>query len=620
MNQTLKKSHAPRFLAAGTILAIGFAFAAAPTSHWMLDVLCGVAALAGVWLVGIRLAYQPTSRTARRAWQATLVLLLLVGLREFGGPWIEGVEKTLGLERAVDGLVLVTAFGALWLTSTLDEMPHRALALLWAGFVLHLVTMALDLQDGDLGFLGIAPEAADTVVELLQFLCIQLYLLGALAFLAYLRWHVFKFDQVADVGDLARKIFSGQTLVHRYTYPRVRYLGFPGGRYLLTLARFVYWFALMSGPIARRGDRPRWRQLIDLFRLAYRHGLDAQAYYMFELYRPRNWARAGGYLTRYETKNGLLKLLTWQLPDYAQRTPLDNKMRFAAFCRGIGVPTPPVLGTVKNGAVTFLGDGEAKLDQDLFVKPVDGKGSRGVAVYRNAAPGRWLDEAGQAVDKAELLRRVAEHSRDPQVGELMLQVRLRNHPGVADLAEQSLIAVRVITVLQDGGVAAGSATRASGTREGAVIAYAFIRVITRLEPTWPVKWELGIPIDLATGALGPVTADKGLSLLNWWDVHPNTGAKVTGRPMPCWAEIQEIALKAHNATQGRLIVGWDIAVTPDGPLLLEGNSYPDVDFPQRTCRMGIGESPLGAPLNLSLLDLERRIATGALKRPQGKSL
>src|ERR1041385_6309340 len=96
MNRLLKKSYAPHFLIGGTVLASGFAFAAAPTSHWVLDALCGIAALLGVWLVGIRLAYQPVSRVARRAWQVTLILLLLVALREFGGPVIEDLENQIG--------------------------------------------------------------------------------------------------------------------------------------------------------------------------------------------------------------------------------------------------------------------------------------------------------------------------------------------------------------------------------------------------------------------------------------------------------------------------------------------------------------------------------------------
>jgi hypothetical protein len=163
MNRLLKKSYAPHFLVSGTVLAIGFSFAAAPASYWLLSALCGIAALAGVWLVGVRLAYEPVSRTARRAWQVTLILLLLVAAREFGGPAIAALEHRFGLDQLTDGLVLVTAFVALWLTSSLDEMPHHSRAMLWAGFLLHLVTTGLDLEDGHISeWLGLSHDQLGT--------------------------------------------------------------------------------------------------------------------------------------------------------------------------------------------------------------------------------------------------------------------------------------------------------------------------------------------------------------------------------------------------------------------------------------------------------------------------
>ena len=605
MNRLLKKSYAPHFLIGGTVLAVGVSFAAAPTSYWLLNALCGVAALVGVWAVGIRLAYAPVSRTARRAWQVTLVLLLLVAIREFGGPGIAGLERDSGLDNLFDGLVLITAFIALWFTSTLDEMPHYSRALLWSGFVLHLVTTALDLEDGRISaLLGVNPDHLGAIIKLSQFLCLQIYLVGTFAFIGYLRWQVFKLDQPTEAGDLARRVFSGQTLVHRYTYPRVWYLSFPGGRPMLTVARFVYWLATMSRPTKAITGKPISHQFIELFLLFYRHGLDAQAYYMFELYRPEYWSKAGGYLTRYETKNGIMKLLTWQLADYAQRTILADKLEFAAFCKEIGVPTPPLLGIAQDGVLKLEAGGAANLDQDLFIKPVKSKGSRGIYVFENTGPGRYRNKKGEEINRARLVEWIAERSKTQA---LMVQQRLSNHPAIADLAEQSLMAIRVITC-------------SSHIDQRAIVTYAFIRIITRLEPSWPVTYELGIAVDLATGKLGPATGDKEKWLLKWWDVHPVTGAQVTARTLPHWEAIKAIALKAHNASKGRLLVGWDIAVTPDGPLLLEGNSYPDVDFPQRVCRVDIGHSPLGAPLHAALLDLERRIAIGTVIRPPGATL
>jgi hypothetical protein len=50
-------------------------------------------------------------------------------------------------------------------------------------------------------------------------------------------------------------------------------------------------------------------------------------------------------------------------------------------------------------------------------------------------------------------------------------------------------------------------------------------------------------------------------------------------------------------------------------LLLEGNSYPDVDFLQRSHQCAVGDSVLGPLLYARLVDIERRSATGTLRGP-----
>ncbi|MBL8710006.1 MAG: hypothetical protein JNL25_12495, partial [Rhodospirillaceae bacterium] len=90
-------------------------------------------------------------------------------------------------------------------------------------------------------------------------------------------------------------------------------------------------------------------------------------------------------------------------------------------------------------------------------------------------------------------------------------------------------------------------------------------------------------------------------------------ARVLGRQLPCWHEACSVALAAHAACKDRLLVGWDIAIAPEGPLLLEGNSYADVDFLQRVHRCSIGDSPLGPLLFARLVDVENRIASGTLR-------
>src|SRR5690606_6840431 len=126
--------------------------------------------------------------------------------------------------------------------------------------------------------------------------------------------------------------------------------------------------------------------------------------------------------------------------------------------------------------------------------------------------------------------------------------------------------------------------------------------------------ELAAPVDLATGVLGEMTGDKPEMAFDWYADHPITGARVLGRELPHWAEIQRIALAAHDLCPDRLLIGWDIAVTPEGAVMLEGNSYADVDFPQRVHRCSIGDSPLGPLLFDRIVELERCIAAGTLRR------
>lgn len=53
--------------------------------------------------------------------------------------------------------------------------------------------------------------------------------------------------------------------------------------------------------------------------------------------------------------------------------------------------------------------------------------------------------------------------------------------------------------------------------------------------------------------------------------HPNTGIRFTGLQIPFWDETFEICVKAARLGTFCRSVAWDVAITPDGPLLIEGN-------------------------------------------------
>ncbi len=364
----------------------------------------------------------------------------------------------------------------------------------------------------------------------------------------------------------------------------------------LALVLMALWFWARSGMAVRRhGGRSLRAQWVDLLYLGLRERIDPISYYLYELYLPQRRAQAAHYLTRYNTKNGLFAALNRMPPAaYPQRTELTDKLRFADWCERLGIRSPPVLLAIGGDAVPTEPD-PARLDGDLFVKPRHGSGARGTRLYRRFAPLRYLASDGTALSLAQLLAVL--HTQGEKCA-LVVQRRLRNHPTLTDLAGESLLVVRVMTCLD-----------AHGRPQ---ITDAMLRVLAKLEPGWrrgaDDEWVAAVDVD--TGILGQMTGDVPETCTAWHDTHPITDAAVTGRRLPHWPALRALALAAHHGFRDRTIIGWDIAITADGPLIVEGNPNPDVLLIQRVQRAPLGLRPLGGLLHGHFDRLELAVPTG----------
>jgi hypothetical protein len=100
------------------------------------------------------------------------------------------------------------------------------------------------------------------------------------------------------------------------------------------------------------------------------------------------------------------------------------------------------------------------------------------------------------------------------------------------------------------------------------------------------------PVELKSGRLGEAWKGYGGGPCVR---HPATGAEIAGRTLPDWPAAVALAERAHAvAFADYTLVGWDIGLTEDGPVLIEGNSKPGVLMPQRAARRGLGEGRYGA--------------------------
>lgn len=69
----------------------------------------------------------------------------------------------------------------------------------------------------------------------------------------------------------------------------------------------------------------------------------------------------------------------------------------------------------------------------------------------------------------------------------------------------------------------------------------------------------------------------------WFDTyvtHPDTGTVIKGMKLPFIPEAREMVKKAALLVPEVRYIGWDVAITQDGPVLIEGNFYPSYGLTQ----------------------------------------
>jgi hypothetical protein len=403
------------------------------------------------------------------------------------------------------------------------------------------------------------------------------------------------------LGRMARRIVAAQRRspyrqVHTHFWKNfwVRF------NWLSNLARSRSFHGRYAQAVTAQRGIPALRQAIELLKLAVIHGVDPATYYAHHLYdAPLGLTETDYYVGRNEMKHGLYSLLReLRRGQSGFDLTLSEKAKFSEACRAGGLPVVPVLAVVSKGQWSFAaGLDAASLDGALFVKGVRGKGAVGAAAYSFGADGRHHAKTGEALTRNALMARVTDGSA--QRDQLVTR-RLRNHPEIADLAVESLITFRVFTCID----AAGQP----------IVTHAMLRTVSKLEPSWGTEEEFAVAVDLETGRLGRMCGDANMAPDAWWERHPKTGAVVTGRVVESWPAIAGLAMRAHRVFNGRMIIGWDLALTPEGPVVIEGNSDPDTHFLQRVHRQMIGRSRM-EPLLRHHLHVAERLLEGRATSP-----
>lgn len=335
---------------------------------------------------------------------------------------------------------------------------------------------------------------------------------------------------------------------------------------------FLSWIPWRARKIAKRfGFDDAWVE--KAVRISRERFADPWDIALFRIERPEDLDL---YLRQFENA-GISKIINPN--NWRDDCVLANKISFARRCAEHGIRQPTLLATVEDGTATVYATPSAKA---VILKPAFGEGGSGVSVIE--VPDEALTDSGAfgrfVTEKATGLK-----------GPWMVQPRLVNHPAMADITLNALATVRLSTILDDHGEPRVFST--------------VLRFASRPDALADNFKAGGMmaPIDPGTGTLGLACTGRDN---RDFALHPHTSAPIQGLTLPHWEEAIALAKQAHRqALPEYTVIGWDIALTGDGPYLLEGNGKPGLIVGQCGARQGLGATPFGEWVRYHLSKADR---------------
>ena len=303
--------------------------------------------------------------------------------------------------------------------------------------------------------------------------------------------------------------------------------------------------------LKERSGRSRLWLMADMLRCAVKYNAGYVDYKIAQMYR-LNDAQRKTVITR-----GISNSIVRRMNNREDWHYFDDKAEFnRQFARWIPRGWLEINAETKPADLEALCAGRTQ----LIGKPLEGSSGQGIQKYT---------EADWAAGPEAFLERL----RKDGIG--ILEEVVQQHPALASLCPTSVNTCRIATLLGD-------------KQQG--IVYAFLRIGNGKVMDNVDCGGMAARIDLPTGRLLTVGADKQG---NTFEKHPMTGTDIVGFVIPCWEEAKAMCMEAAQKFPRMRFVAWDVAITPEGPTFIEGNSFPSHAIPQFAAHYpdGIGILP-----------------------------
>lgn len=318
--------------------------------------------------------------------------------------------------------------------------------------------------------------------------------------------------------------------------------------------------------------KPLCRILKEVFSSWRYWGMFPFEYFMCKLYK-QHPERSLEEIIDYVPQYYLDHVHSPQKNDRVYKLNLENKIMLDKLLAGRSIPRPRTVITVEGGEILDergnridakgLPDVLVACNGALFVKPADGRGGTGIEVF---------EQTGCGVFKNKLERRF-DYDYLADIGkknDYIIQEGIEQIDELSNVFPYSINTIRIASVVENGKVRPIAAILRIG------------RGANRVDNSA----QGGISVEVSIDTWSLMTRGHSEHPVASYEIHPDTKASF-GFQLPMKQQVLDLINKAALIIPKCHILGWDIALTPQGPVIIEINPGFGINHVQITCQRGV---------------------------------
>jgi len=326
--------------------------------------------------------------------------------------------------------------------------------------------------------------------------------------------------------------------------------------------------------IAETNDYPKIASYLRFFQLATSEQYSPVEIFMEDLLNP-SWSD--------KERNGMISKecflrLQEKVNPVAYRYLTEDKIAFHHHCTKNNLSIPELVAVFEPNGQSYWGNGqkiETESDLlnglshypfDIIMKPVHGYHGKGVLALN------FIDGVHRLISDLNLpLRNVFKQALIENPDQYLFQKRLYSHQAIAEFTDNTVLqCLRLITYLDKSGQPKLIIRKIKFPKQGNLID----------NFSWGINEGLLCSIDEYGKIRSFIKSDHTKKYLVRHDDIGEINGKKTEFTIPCWEQCVTLVLNAQKAFAPLQTIGWDVAVTDDGPFLIEGNVFWDPLTPQ----------------------------------------